>query len=208
MVWFIYHTTGILYSILYWFAIIQTYIAIFTIFIDMSISHSLLQKLNYLIFTMWFILSIYSHLLCVFTDPGSIPLGYDKINYDLIHNDERNLLQNKEIHTEKNKQLFAIFDRQCEICNCVKPPRTHHCSICNRCIARLDHHCPWTNNCVGFYTQRPFLQLLLYSNIFAIHALIIMSISILYGIVEFNFTEPLFSLFSIFTNSQKNAKKY
>ena len=58
--------------------------------------------------------------------------------------------------------IDKMISHKCKKCNCIKPPNSHHCSICKRCVARMDHHCPWVNNCVGYYSQKFFLQFLVY----------------------------------------------
>eukprot|EP00930_Biecheleria_cincta_P021714 TRINITY_DN16005_c0_g1_i2.p1 TRINITY_DN16005_c0_g1~~TRINITY_DN16005_c0_g1_i2.p1 ORF type:complete len:351 (-),score=60.33 TRINITY_DN16005_c0_g1_i2:115-1146(-) len=81
-----------------------------------------------------FILSVWSHLACMLTDPGACPLDAEAME----------------------------GDRHCNKCKAPKPPRAHHCSTCQRCIMKMDHHCPWVNNCVGARNQKHFMLFLLY----------------------------------------------
>jgi len=85
----------------------------------------------------WFLLAIWSHLTCMLTDPGAVPLDIEPWE----------------------------GCKMCSKCKAPKPARAHHCSICNRCVMRMDHHCPWVNNCVGARNQKHFLLFLLYVNL-------------------------------------------
>ncbi|CAJ1346573.1 unnamed protein product [Effrenium voratum] len=82
-----------------------------------------------------FVLSIWSHLACMLTDPGACPRDVE----------------------------YAEGERHCTKCRAPKPARAHHCSTCQRCIMKMDHHCPWVNNCVGARNQKHFLQFLFYT---------------------------------------------
>lgn len=75
-----------------------------------------------------FVLSIWSHLACMLTDPGACPMDVE----------------------------YAEGERHCTKCRAPKPARAHHCSTCRRCIMKMDHHCPWVNNCVGARNQKLF----------------------------------------------------
>jgi len=68
--------------------------------------------------------------------------------------------------------LRGVWNRKCNICNDLKPARTHHCSVCNECVFQMSHHCIFTNNCVGLENQRFFLLFILYSFIGATYYLI------------------------------------
>lgn len=82
-----------------------------------------------------FVLSIWSHLACMLTDPGACPMDVE----------------------------YAEGERHCTKCRAPKPARAHHCSTCRRCIMKMDHHCPWVNNCVGARNQKHFLLFLFYT---------------------------------------------
>lgn len=56
----------------------------------------------------------------------------------------------------------------CDICQCMKPDRTHHCRQCNICILKMDHHCFFIAGCVGLGNQRLFLQFLVYTTAYAL----------------------------------------
>ena len=58
------------------------------------------------------VLTIFSHLKCMLTDPGSIP------------------------------SLLIPNLPLCSKCACPKPNKVHHCSVCDFCILKMDHHCP------------------------------------------------------------------
>ena len=59
-------------------------------------------------------------------------------------------------------QLEDFWTKRCDICDDIKPARTHHCRSCKACVFLMDHHCPWINNCVGIENQRYFLLFISY----------------------------------------------
>jgi len=64
------------------------------------------------------------------------------------------------------------FERSCNKCKGVKPPRAHHCSVCERCVLKMDHHCPWMNNCIGLNNQKAFVLFNLYTTVCALWAFV------------------------------------
>ncbi|CAO3593506.1 unnamed protein product [Absidia cylindrospora] len=61
--------------------------------------------------------------------------------------------------------------RFCNICQCVKPDRTHHCSDCNLCVLKMDHHCPWINGCVGHRNYKFFFLFVSYTGLYGLWGL-------------------------------------
>lgn len=57
---------------------------------------------------------------------------------------------------DKWKKRYAVFNRLCHTCRCLRPLRAKHCRICNRCISYFDHHCPFIYNCVGLKNRTWF----------------------------------------------------
>lgn len=91
----------------------------------------------------------WNYYLCVMTDPGTVPPGW-----------------RPDTHSEgyEVKKLTGE-PRYCRMCQCYKPPRTHHCRDCDRCVLRMDHHCPWINNCVGHFNHNAFLRFLFWVDV-------------------------------------------
>eukprot|EP00826_Nyctotherus_ovalis_P058283 TRINITY_DN7998_c0_g4_i3.p1 TRINITY_DN7998_c0_g4~~TRINITY_DN7998_c0_g4_i3.p1 ORF type:complete len:256 (-),score=27.38 TRINITY_DN7998_c0_g4_i3:288-1055(-) len=134
-------------------------------------------------------LALAAHVLCSFSDPGFIPYAYLTLDLGRVPEADRFTFQlyspagdSKEtqvyymledmplLEQQRAAALSETIRKVCNLCNCVKPPNAHHCTTCGRCIIRLDHHCPWINNCVAYYTQRPFIQMLIYCELFAIYS--------------------------------------
>ena len=89
------------------------------------------------------LLSLYSFLATVFSDPGAVP------------KDAKPLTALESVDTK----------RYCSKCDSFKPLRAYHCKVCNRCVVKMDHHCPWVNNCIGVYNQKLFINFLAWTNV-------------------------------------------
>ncbi|PVG00916.1 zf-DHHC-domain-containing protein [Serendipita vermifera] len=87
----------------------------------------------------------WNYFLCVYTDPGEVPPGWEP-----------------DLNSEGGFEVKALTGqpRYCRHCENYKPPRTHHCRKCKKCILRMDHHCPWVDNCIGQYNYAHFIRFL------------------------------------------------
>ena len=57
----------------------------------------------------------------------------------------------------RRKLVYPYWSwKPCIVCQCIRPPRTHHCPICGICVLKRDHHCFFTGSCVGLRNQRYF----------------------------------------------------
>ncbi len=220
------NSKGIMMISLYYFAVLSIMCSVYGS--RETFPGGMLGYLIRLAYLALFVLANFSHVLCVFSDPGAIPLNYTEVNLECLPIADRALFDpqlrigtgteefgsplqspfctlaesDNNVMSPQKRAIYELVERRCEICQCLKPPRTHHCSFCGRCVVRLDHHCHWTNNCVAYYTQRPFLQFLSYSAGFSTCSILLQSASILYGNAEFrtgNFGFAIFRKLSLVT---------
>ncbi|KAM7354159.1 DNZDHHC/NEW1 zinc finger protein 11 [Cochliomyia hominivorax] len=110
--------------------------------------------------TVVFLLGL-SHLKAVLSDPGTVPLPANRLDFSDLHT------VGKNNGTGNGHNEWTV----CTRCETYRPPRAHHCRICKRCIRRMDHHCPWINNCVGERNQKFFLQFLVYVGMLALYSI-------------------------------------
>ncbi|EIM83578.1 zf-DHHC-domain-containing protein [Stereum hirsutum FP-91666 SS1] len=90
---------------------------------------------------------LWNYRLCVVTDPGRVPDGWQP---------DTASMEGYEV-----KKLTG-GPRYCRTCEQYKPPRSHHCKSCKRCVLRMDHHCPWVDNCVGHFNYGHFIRFLFF----------------------------------------------
>ena len=91
-----------------------------------------------------------------------------------------------ELTADELEVVESKFLKECNLCNCVKPPRSHHCSKCGRCVMRMDHHCPWIGNCVGLQNMKMFLLFNFYVFWVTISTVVFCSTQIIYCLQEFD----------------------
>lgn len=119
-------------------------------------------------------LLIMSHLKAVFSDPGTVPLPANRLDFSDMYTVGKNPgnsngIDNDIVVTGNARIEWTV----CSRCEIYRPPRAHHCRICKRCIRRMDHHCPWINNCVGERNQKYFLQFLIYVGFMSVYAAVL-----------------------------------
>ncbi|XP_017059326.1 palmitoyltransferase ZDHHC3 [Drosophila ficusphila] len=112
--------------------------------------------------TVVFLLAM-SHSKAVFSDPGTVPLPANRLDFSDLHTTNKNNPAPGNGHSSE----WTV----CTRCETYRPPRAHHCRICKRCIRRMDHHCPWINNCVGERNQKYFLQFLIYVALLSLYSI-------------------------------------
>lgn len=127
------------------------------------------------------LLAVTSHMRCMLTDPGVVPVGFTP---------------SQMLGDDKGGSM-----PMCSRCNGFKPPRAHHCSQCDRCVMKMDHHCPvrrrtclehagpaaprshsglararaqWVNNCVGANNQKHFVLFVGYTGLLSGYALLLL----------------------------------
>ncbi|CAI7847398.1 unnamed protein product [Closterium sp. NIES-54] len=114
----------------------------------------------------WTTMVVFSYMLSIFRDPGSVPAHY-------VPDAEGDA----EINAEAGRLTPVLVEvkrkggeaRYCQKCGAYKPARCHHCRICKRCVLRMDHHCVWINNCVGHANYKAFFLFVLYDVIALTH---------------------------------------
>ncbi|GAA6019421.1 hypothetical protein JCM10207_001380 [Rhodosporidiobolus poonsookiae] len=93
-----------------------------------------------------------NYYLCVTTDPGRVPAGWEP---------DWRMMEQGEVEVKK----LTGGPRYCRTCRAYKPPRAHHCRQCGRCVLKMDHHCPWVNNCVGHANYGHFCRFLFFVDV-------------------------------------------
>ncbi|PWZ00626.1 zf-DHHC-domain-containing protein, partial [Testicularia cyperi] len=131
-----------------------------------------------------------NYWLCVTTNPGDVPLGWEpewealesETHAPSGHEGHPNYVDhaNDRVEPPTLELKQAIYrPRYCKSCAAFKPPRAHHCKTCNKCVLRMDHHCPWLANCVGFHNYAHFIRFLFWVDVTCTYHLVMVSLRVL-----------------------------
>jgi hypothetical protein len=111
---------------------------------DYDIKYPLtLRMISLLIFNLFSLMTVITHIKAMFTNPGFVPIPFTNEKYI--------------------KEVIENYGLYCSKCKNNRPFRSHHCKICKKCVLKMDHHCQWIANCVGYNNQKNFYQFLFYA---------------------------------------------
>ena len=113
--------------------------------------------INTSIFCTFLFLGGFSHLRCMFTNPGAVPKDAMPLPQDI-----------------DRAKLHGKNPRKCQRSGIYKPPRAHFDSGVQRNVIKMDHHCPWVNNTVGLGNHKFFMLFCLYVSLASWYAIILM----------------------------------
>jgi len=176
MVWLVKDACGIISTLFAWILMaFGLYTLLFVVLLPQP--HTFEKYAHLTLFGILSILTFVSHLMAIFTDPGSVP--QKTLPLKSLANDPQSefYIQDKETRDDPNSSvpeeliLNGRANNKCVECCSIKPDRAHHCSVCKRCIRKMDHHCPWVNNCVGERNHKYFVLFTLYIALVSSHTL-------------------------------------
>lgn len=200
MVWLVKDVCGIISALFAWALMGYAQYTLLTIVL-LPQQNTFEKYAHLVLFESLSFLALMSHIMTVFTDPGSVPqktLTPEQLAYDGDgsrnsgpNQDPRQMLPGHQMYLQQNSndpqnwtsptpmsqslpqnnQIFIPNVYKCAVCIAIKPDRAHHCSVCKRCIRKMDHHCPWVNNCVGERNQKYFVLFTFYVALVSAHAL-------------------------------------
>ena len=154
---------------------ILNYTIVIILIIPTIINNSHLFKIIIItIYTLLFLSTITLCILCVFGDPGILPINVLDVNllYTNCEENSKNKRVNKQyvLRGRKYKMKF------CRTCLIYRPLGCSHCKVCNLCIERYDHHCPWVGNCIGRNNYKYFYFYIMSFNLFCFFSIVLYAI--------------------------------
>ncbi|KAN0063216.1 Palmitoyltransferase [Thecaphora frezii] len=123
-----------------------------------------------------------NYYLCVTTNPGDVPPGWQPDWSALDVDPARPGLgaSGSGAHgATMELKGYVHRPRYCKTCQAYKPPRSHHCKTCGKCVLRMDHHCPWVANCVGHRNYGHFIRFLAAVDVTCTYHVVMLSMRVL-----------------------------
>lgn len=154
---------------------ILNYIIVIILIIPTIINNSHLFKIIIItIYTLLFLSTIILCILCVFGDPGILPINV--IDANLLFTNCEDNSKNKRVSKQYVLRGRKYKIKFCHTCLIYRPLGCSHCKICNLCIERYDHHCPWVGNCIGRNNYKRFYFYIMSFNLFCFFSIVLYAI--------------------------------
>ncbi|EPQ28894.1 uncharacterized protein PFL1_03695 [Pseudozyma flocculosa PF-1] len=146
-----------------------------------TVTFTLRQLLALLVpFNLCSLAIFYNYYLCVVTNPGDVPSGWQP-DWTALDPAPQGQIGDGRAGSAATMELKSYIHRPryCKGCRAFKPPRSHHCKTCGKCVLRMDHHCPWVANCVGFHNHGHFIRFLAAVDVTCTFHLVMLSMRVL-----------------------------
>ena len=154
-----------------------------------------------------FLLSIYTFILTMFTEPGFLPTltsiheavedpikfiktkpqidSLNKLYMDFCPSEEPDAITDEYVlFLHKNPPSDKTF-YACSSCHIFRPTNnTSHCRECNKCVYQFDHHCGFLGKCIGARNRSNFCALLFSITFFCLASIAICLVNCYYFIAS------------------------